>query len=240
MDVSEYYLATNSSKAESPPPPFPPKSWSSWPTVVDLLAQLILEFYWQDLADLLSLHPQSSKEYAKVLSLINLKRSWCGKLSFVQDTASIPIWILMAQVLPKPQHCVNPKCSPCLSHVLYVFFQAKWKISQNPFSLHFPPGVSKIPSLWVNDRFSGNKLVQGKSLTRLFVKMSNLSVTGRIRHSSLGKYLQSLSDVDHTLIHSFESQKYLVDILLTRCKVKPGYPFKCKYGAIWFSAFSLY
>ena len=120
-----------------------------------------------------------------------------------------------------------------------IFFQTKWKISQNPFSLHFPPGASKIPSLWVNDRFSGNKLVQGKSLTRLFVKMSNLSVSGRIRHSSLGKYLQSLSDVDHTLIHSFESQKYLVDILLIRREVEPEYPFKCKYGAIWFSAFSL-
>ena len=103
----------------------------------------------------------------------------------------------------------------------------------------FPPGVSKNPSLWVNDRFSGNNLVQGKSLTRLFVKMSNLSVTRRIRHSSLGKYLQSLSDVDHTLIHSFESQKYLVYILLIRRKVEPGYPIKCKYGAIWFSAFSL-
>ena len=49
--------------------------------------------------------------------------------------------------------------------------------------------------------------------------MSNLSVTRGIRHSSLGKYLQSLSDVDHTLIHSIESQKYLVYILLIRCKV---------------------
>ena len=29
-----------------------PKSWSSWPTVVDLQAQLILEFFWQDRANL--------------------------------------------------------------------------------------------------------------------------------------------------------------------------------------------
>ena len=121
---------------------------------------------------------------------------------------------------------LNPTIALCKSEMFFlsfthidVFSQTKWKISQNPFSLHSAPGVSKIPSLWVNDRFSGNNLVQGKSLTRLFVKMSNLSVSGRIRHSSLGKYLQSLSDVDHTLIHSFESQKYLADILLIRCKV---------------------
>ena len=119
----------------------PPKSWSSWPTVVDLLAQLILEFYWQDLADLLSLHPQSSKEYAKVLSLINLKRSWCGKLSFVQDTASIPIWILMAQVLPKPQHCVNPKCSSCLSHILMYSLKRSGTFLKIP-SVSTPPLVS--------------------------------------------------------------------------------------------------
>ena len=60
--------------------------------------------------------------------------------------------------------------------------------------------------------------------------MSNLSVSaGFDIHHALGKYLQSLSDVDHTLIHSSESQKYLVHILL----------ILRKYGAIWFSAFSL-
>ena len=119
-----------------------------------------------------------------------------------------------------------------------VFFQTKWKISQNSFSLHSTPGVSKIPSLWVNDRFSGNNPVQGNRLTRLFVKMSNLSVSaGFDIHHALGKYLQSLSDVDHTLIHGFESQKYFVNILLSRREEGPGYPSKCKYCAIWFSAF---
>ena len=122
-------------------------------------------------------------------------------------------------LLPKPNHCVNPKCSSCLSHILMYSLKRSGKFLKISLSLHSRLGVSKIPSLWVNDRFSGNNLVQGKSLTRLFVKMSNLSVSGRIRHSSLGKYLQSLSDVDHTLIHSFESQKYLVYILLIRCKV---------------------
>ena len=121
-----------------------------------------------------------------------------------------------------------------------VFSQTKWKISQNPFSLHSPPGVSKIPSLWVNDRFSGNNLVQGKSLTRLFVKMSNLSVSGRIRYSScIGEIF---AEFERCRSHT-HSQLWISEIFglyfANPVQSRQRYPSKCKYGAIWFSAFSL-
>ena len=73
---------------------------------------------------------------------IHSGKIYTGQKKFIQAPPVVPVTNMRyAQPL-----CKSEMFFLSFTHI-DVFSQTKWKISQNPFSLHFPPCVSKIPSL---------------------------------------------------------------------------------------------